>query len=270
MEHPKLLEKSIVRISGGDEMFEFRGRRLLAIILVAAANCIPTSSSNAAIYQISDTSYAGGLQGNSPSLLNAWGIDILVSNDGFGLGTFYRREFNQDLYGFVNLSVSEAKDDREVELVDLYGNSIVPGKLNRFLVIPLTFGLQRRLFREEILDTFRPYINAGIGPTVIVSAPYTKITTTATVPPGLLFEQVEFFESLGKAQAHYTLGGFIGFGANFGGDRSNLFGVNFRYYITYPLGEGLPSLYDESTGKPAKNKNSFGGFFITLNVGMLY
>src|SRR5262245_37771545 len=223
-------------------MFELKTRSLLAGLLAAAASCIPTSSSYAAINQKPDTSYVEGLQGNSSSLLNAWGIDILVSNDGFGLGTFYRREFNPDLYGFVLLSVSEAKDDREVELVDIYGNSFVPGKLNRFLVIPLTFGIQRRLFREEILDTFRPYINAGIGPTMVVSAPFTKITVLPS--GGLLYEQIEFFESLGKAQAHYTVGGFVGFGANFGGDRSNLFGVNFRYYFTYPFGDGIPSLYD--------------------------
>jgi hypothetical protein len=198
---------------------------------------------------------------------NAWGIDILVSNDGFGLGTFYRREFNQDLYGFVSFSISEAKDDREVEFIDFFGNAFIPGKLNRFLVMPLIVGVQRRMFREEILDTFRPYVNAGIGPTMIFVSPYTEITE---VPSGLIFEQVEFFESLGKGQPHYTLGGYVGFGANFGGDQSNLFGVNFRYYLTYLFGDGIPSLYNSETGKPAQNKTSFGGFFITINVGMVY
>jgi hypothetical protein len=102
---------------------------------------------------------------------------------------------------------------------------------------------------------------------MILSAPFTKITQ---VPSGFLFEQIDFFESLGKAQAHYTVGGYLGFGANFGSDMANLLGVNFRYYFTYLFGDGIPSLYDTSTGKPAKNKTSFGGFFITVNVGMLY
>jgi len=198
---------------------------------------------------------------------NAWGIDVLISNDGFGLGTFYRREFNQDMYGFVTLSISEAKDDREVEFTDFYGNSFVPGKLNRFLVIPLTFGVQRRLFREEIVETFRPYVNGGIGPAIIYSAPFTDITEVSS---GFLVKQIEFFESLGRGQAHYTASGYIGVGANFGSDRSNLFGVNFRYYFIYLLGDGVPALYDTETGAPAKNQKSFGGFFITLNVGMVY
>jgi hypothetical protein len=202
------------------------------------------------------------------SFRNAWGLDVLISNDGFGLGTFYTREFTEDLYGFVTLSISEAKDDREVEFTDFFGNSFVPGKLNRFLVIPLTFGIQRRLFREDIVDTFRPYVNAGIGPAMIYSAPFTEITELPS--GGLTFKQIEFFESLGQGQAHYTFGGYIGVGANFGSDRSNLFGVNFRYYFTYLLGDGIPALYDTETGKPAKNQSSFGGFFITLNVGMVY
>ncbi len=253
----------------------------VAVVFFATLTSVTTSSSQTHLLSESlpadpmianqgraDTLETQGLQDHPPLLLNAWGIDILVSNDGFGLGTFYRREFNEDLYGFASLSISEAKDDREVELIDFFGNTFVPGKLNRFLVIPLTFGLQRRFFREEILDTFRPYINGGVGPSMIVSAPFTNIT--ALPAGGLLFEQIEFFESLGKAQAHYTLGGFVGFGANFGGDKSNLFGINFRYYFNYLFGDGLPSLYDTATGKPAQNKKSFGGFFITLNVGMLY
>lgn len=203
----------------------------------------------------------------STDLRNAWGLDVLISNDGFGLGTFYRREFSQDMYGFVTLSISEAKDEREVEFTDFFGNSFVPGKLNRFLVVPLTFGIQRRLFREDIVDTFQPYVNAGAGPALIYSAPFTEITQ---VTSGFLFRQVEFFESLGKGKAHYTVGGYIGVGANFGSDRSNLFGVNFRYYFTYLFGDGIPALYDSETGLPAKNQTSFGGFFITLNVGMVY
>ena len=103
---------------------------------------------------------------------------------------------------------------------------------------------------------------------MIYSAPFTEITELPS--GGLTFKQVEFFESLGRGQAHYTLSGYIGVGANFGSDRSNLFGVNFRYYFTYLFGDGIPALYDTATGKPAKNQTSFGGFFITLNVGMVY
>jgi hypothetical protein len=84
------------------------------------------------------------------------------------------------------------------------------------------------------------------------------------------YTQVEFFKALGKGRPHYTLGAFIGFGANLGTEKSNLFGVNFRYYFTYLLGKGLPSLYNLRTGDVSATKKDFGGFFITLNVGVAY
>jgi hypothetical protein len=201
--------------------------------------------------------------------LNAWGIDVLLSDDGVGLGGFYRREFTPDLYGFVNLAISGSKDGRELERYDPFqGQTFVPGKLNRFIVMPLTFGIQRRLFREDIVDNFRPFINAGVGPALILAAPFTDIerglNNTYTA------RQVEFFNSLGRASAHYTASAFIGAGANFGSDKGNLMGVNFRYYFTYMFGEGLPSLYDEQTGEVTAMKTGFGGFMITLNVGVMY
>jgi hypothetical protein len=205
------------------------------------------------------------------SALNAWGLDVLISNDGFGLGGFYRREFSPDLFGFVSLSIAESKDSREMERIDPFTQvSFVPGKLNRFMVVPLMVGVQRRLFREDITDNFRPYVNAGIGPTLIYSSPFTEFVET---PLGLAVRQVEFFKSFGKGQPHYTASGFIGAGANFGTDTRNLFGLNFRYYFTYLFGEGLPSLYDTSEGnfgQVAARKNDFGGFFITLNMGLVY
>jgi len=202
-----------------------------------------------------------------PDYRNAWGLDVLVSNDGFGLGTFYRREFNEDLYGFAMFSISESKDEREFEQYDPYYNiSFVPGKLQRFLVMPLTIGLQQRLFREEITDNFRPFINAGVGPSMIFAAPFVEITRTAA---GVQTTQVEFFKSLGRGQAHYTGSAFIGVGANFGTEKANVFGVNFRYYYTHLFGDGLPSLINTS-GDVIATKKDFGGFFITLNVGMAY
>jgi hypothetical protein len=199
--------------------------------------------------------------------LNAWGMDILVSNGGFGLGAFYRREFTSDIAGFATFSISESKDDREVEQFDpVFQISYVPGKLNRFLVLPLLVGVQYRLFREDIVDNFRPFVNAGVGPTMVFASPFTDVITQ---PSGdIELRQVEFFKSLGRGRAHYTAGGFIGFGANFGAEKSAVFGVNFRYYFTYLFGSGLPSLYETSTGNVIGTKKDFGGFFITVNVGV--
>jgi hypothetical protein len=185
------------------------------------------------------------------AMVDAWGIDLLISGGGFGLGGFYRHQYSTDLYGTVSFAVADAKDDKEVEQYDWWGQPFTPGKVNRFLLIPVHFGIQYRLFSEDIVDNFRPYINAGIGPTLVFSSPYDK----------------EFFSSLGSGQAHYTAGGYIGVGAFFGSEKKSLSGINLRYYFI-PFSNGIPSLVDES-GRLNK-KAEFGGFFVTLNFGSLF
>ncbi len=174
---------------------------------------------------------------------HALGVDLLVSNGGFGLGTFYRQEFTNDLSAFIDLSISEAKDDEEVQYFNYYGQSFTPGKINRFLVLPLFIGVQQRLFRDDILDNFRPYVNAAAGPTMLYVFP----------------EREEYFTAIGKGRPRYTYGGYLGVGAYFGSETSNLLGLNLRYYfIPYAPGiEGLERV----------PKTQFGGFFITVNFG---
>lgn len=182
---------------------------------------------------------------------DAWGIDILLSNNGFGLAGFYRHEYSRNLYGNVTFGIAESKDDNEVEYYDYWGQSFVPGKINRFLMMPLLFGVQYRLFADDITDSFRPYINAGAGPTIILAAPYNR----------------EYFNSLGYARSYYTVGGFIGAGAFFGSDMGSLSGINIRYYYV-PFSGGIESLREPS-GRIARKKD-FGGFFITINLGSAF
>ena len=248
-------------------------RQLLAVVLVLAATLSVSAQTTHTGWEPTkqpDTLQAGHepVDPTAPGLYpNIWSIDVLIANDGFGLGGLYRRTFTPDLSGFISVSVSESKDDREFEYIDpYYGVSYTPGKLNRFLVIPLMFGLQYRLFREDIVDTFRPYINAGAGPAMIFQMPYVDFVDQGD---GSFIEQpVDFFKSIGRGHPHYTAGGFVGFGSNFGTERSNIFGVNFRYYFMYMFGDGLPSLYDSRTRQVSATKTFFGGFVISLNIGM--
>jgi hypothetical protein len=187
---------------------------------------------------------------DTSSSTNIYGLDVLFSNNGFGLGFFLRKEYTRTIQGFVSLAISEAKDNNEVEYFDPYTyDSYVPGKINRFLVFPLTLGIQYRVFDEEIMDNFRPYVSAGAGPAIVLSSPYEK----------------EFFKSLGYAQAHWTFNAYIGGGAFFGSDKNNIMGVSFRYYFL-PVFNGIPSLADLNSNVVSKKKD-FGGFFITLNFG---
>jgi len=250
---------------------------LLAILLLAAgrvtvgaeqegSNRLPARAFLAQEAGGRDTQEARAKTPELP-LMTLWGLDLLISNDGFGLGGFYRRKLTPDLSAFISLSVSGSKDEREVERYDPFtGTSFTPGKLNRFIVAPLFLGAQYRLFREDIVDTFRPYVSGGIGPTMVYAAPFVNLTVTdeGFVRP----EEIEFFNSLSKGTAYFTPGGYLGFGAFFGSEESSVFGVNVRYYFIYLLNDGIPSLYDIRTGEVTAYKKDFGGFFITLNIGM--
>ena len=178
---------------------------------------------------------------------NALGVDIIFSEGGFGLGTFYRRQFSQELTGFTDFSISEAKDPQEFTYVDYFGNTYTAGKLNRAFLLPLNFGLQYRLFENDIYDNLRPYINIGIGPAIVLTTPYDR----------------EFFNSFHAAKAYPTLGGYVGFGANFGLDKKNLVGINIRYYEIHMFNKGIEILQN-------RIENDLGGFFLTINIGTMY
>ena len=198
-------------------------------------------------------------------LRNAWGFDLLLSNNGFGLGGFYRREFSDVFSGFIQLAISDVKDEGEVEYYNQFtGESFVPGKKNRLLLFPLTFGVQYRLFKDEIVDNFRPYLSAGIGPSMVFVAPYSNAKKIPLPDGGTMttYEQVEFFSSLKQGQAKYTFGGYVGAGAYFGIDKGTLTGVSVRYYFI-PFQRGIESLENVYIKR-------FGGFYITLNFGSLY
>ncbi len=191
-------------------------------------------------------------------LVDAWGVDILLSNNGFGIAGFYRHEYSRDLFGTLTFGIAESKDENEVEYYDYFGQSFVPGKINRFLLIPLHVGVQYRLFADDITDSFRPYVNGGLGPSLVLAAPYNR----------------EYFNSFGYARSHYTLGGYIGFGAFFGSDLGSLSGINVRYYYI-PFSSGIESLRDPSpdngiTPGKIRRKKDFGGFFITINLGSAF
>jgi hypothetical protein len=195
---------------------------------------------------------------------SAWGVDLLLSNNGFGVGGFYRHEFSDVLAGFVQLAISDVKDDAEVDYIDPYtGTSYTPGKINRLMLFPLTLGMQYRLFKETIADNFRPYISTGIGPSVIMVAPYSTPTTVSLDGGGTFtdYQPIDFFDSLKKAQMRVTLGAYIGAGAYFGVNSGTLTGVSFRYYYI-PYASGIESLQNVKIKR-------FGGFYITLNLGSL-
>jgi outer membrane protein W len=164
-----------------------------------------------------------------------------------------------------DFAISDVKDETEFEQYDYYGNSFIPGKKNRLLMMPLMVSVQYRLFKDDIVDNFRPFINAGLGPTMVYVSPYANPTdyyysdgTYAYTDPG----KIDFFTSLKYGKMRYTLGGYIGAGAYFGMEKGTLTGLSIKYFLAR-----FPDGIEVMEGGYMKN---FGGLFITLTFGSLF
>ena len=176
---------------------------------------------------------------------SAWGFNIMASDNGFGFGGFYKKNYTDRLSASIDISISEGKDDREIEYVDYWGHTYTPNKVTRVIMIPVMLSFEYRIFRNDIIDSFRPYVNVGAGPIILFTSPYSK----------------DFFEAIPYYHARYTAGGYIGIGCDFGADKRTLTGVNISYhYIPYPKGIEVM----EHT-----LKKSFSGLYITLYFGMM-
>jgi len=175
-----------------------------------------------------------------------WGGDLMIGTDGFGIGFFYSYTFSDVFSIFANTSFSEAKDDRQRDYYDPWYGQYSLNKVNYVFRIPLFFGMQYRLFKESIVDNFRPFVNGGAGPVMLYISP----------------ARGDFFSSLGGGHTRFTYGGFLGAGAQFGFDRSNILGVNVRYYLI-PIPEGVQAVEQG-------NLTNANGFYITLTFGTAF
>jgi hypothetical protein len=180
---------------------------------------------------------------------HAWGADLMIGIDGFGIGFFYTYAFSDVVSGFANLSLSEAKDERQRDGFDYWYGQYSLNKTHYVFRVPMFLGMQYRLFKESIVDNFRPFVNGGAGPVMLYVSP--------ADPEG------DFLSSLGGGQAKYTFGGFLGAGAQFGFDRSSVLGVNVRYYII-PIPSGISSV---RVGPDPVEMPNANGFYITINFG---
>ncbi|MCX7984619.1 MAG: hypothetical protein N3A63_06935 [Bacteroidetes bacterium] len=195
-----------------------------------------------------------------------WGIDLMLSDNGFGLGGFYRSDINKEWAWSISLAISGAKDPTEVEQYDYYyGDTYVLGKKNRLLMFPLHVVLYHRLFREYIVDSFRPFLHGGLGPTMMYVFPYSKRSIVydpwsgGNIP---VTEKTEFFSSLKYGKMHTTLGGFLGVGAYFSVGKNTITGISVRYYFAY-FPRGIEVMDNGLT-------YDFGGIALLVQFGSLY
>ena len=181
------------------------------------------------------------------NLETAFGLNVMFSNSGYGLGAFYERKLSPTFSLIVDLGISGARKGDEFEVFNTDPNSVhfrtyyVPNKVNRVWHAPVIVGVKKTLFNNVFFNNFRPFINGGVGSSIIMTTPYDQ----------------RFFSAFGDAEFHFAPGGFIGVGAEFT-EKSPGPAFNARYYYL-PIDPGIESVANE----PITN---FGGLYLTLNV----
>jgi len=176
-----------------------------------------------------------------------WSINLLFSDNGFGFGGAKHFQLSKDLSVFTGLFFSGAKDNREFEQTDFFGQTITPFKENRLFLVPvINIGLQFRLFREDVTDNMRPFFNFGASPTAIVYTPYNK----------------SFFTSFKYAKSKFTVGAFAGIGVDYLTNKSSALSFNIRYYYISLFSEGIRSI-------SLNEKKQFGGVYFVFGYNFL-
>lgn len=186
--------------------------------------------------------------GQPPTAHRDYGFALTLTNSGFGVGGYLRDSLNIRWALLVGLSVGPGKDEREVAFFNRFGQKSVPGKAHYLLVVPLHAGLQRRVFREQIDDNFRPFVQASAGPTVAWEYPYFfdcdgngVFEAFADCNGNGIQEDSEGDRRLGAYRALpegrllFGFGGGLAAGAYFGhgqrGARGFRIGYSFNYYL---------------------------------------
>lgn len=179
---------------------------------------------------------------------NSLCLDIIFCNSGFGVGTLFTHSFDKENLLFANFYISGTRNTDEIEYWDSNTNTWrVPNKVNRLFMAPITIGYSRLIFQNSIAGSFKPFLSAGIGPTLIVATPYDK----------------EWFSAWGYAQSYIRFNTYIGIGAYFSLIDNSVASANIRYYYIPFGGQGLESIRN----LPIKD---FGGLVLSLSIGYTF
>jgi hypothetical protein len=161
-----------------------------------------------------------------------FGAQVLLTNSGFGIGAFLSRQTSPVHTFSAEISLSAVKDEREVAFFDRFGQRDVPNKANYLLEFPIQFGLEKRLFRDQIEDNFRPFIYASAGPLLGWLYPYFDDKNGN----GVFDDEERSFDVFsGLSSGRFVPGINVSFsiGARFGDPGGTASGVRIGYRLSY-------------------------------------
>lgn len=190
------------------------------------------------------------------------GASVLLTNHGFGVGALLRTGVGAHTSLFIEASVGAGKDEREQEFfTGPFGETVTPFKRNYFLMLPVTVGIEQRLWAETIEDDFRPFIQIGAGPAVGYQWPYFDDLNGNGVRDADEPRRGAF--NLSGGEFRFGAAGLAAFGAYFGGEGGGGVGLRIGYaaqYFVRPV-----DLLEERPQIDRPSRHFFGTPLVTLH-----
>ena len=144
-------------------------------------------------------------------------VFVNFSTEGAGLGLkMMYNAYNQDTQIGYSFSFNGVRGEDEFRFVDPFTGNIITNRRFFTTVVPLTFTIKRRLFRDKIAPNLRPFLEVDPGPVW-----------------GYAFRTTDgFFSGMKNRKGQVSLGAFAGFGVEFGQQDIQKFSLTlgFHYY----------------------------------------
>jgi hypothetical protein len=157
---------------------------------------------------------------------------FLLTEFGLGAGGALRAGVGRGTSLLVEASLGAGRDEREQQFfVGLFGETVTPLKRNYALLLPVTVGVEQRVFRHAIEDSFRPFVEVTGGPALGYQWPYFDDVDGDGVRDDDE-ERLGPWGGLGRGQFRFGVGGTFAVGAYFGRGRTAR-GLRFGYAASY-------------------------------------
>lgn len=148
------------------------------------------------------------------------GLIFTMAETGSGFGAFYSIPFGSIFHVGATLNAYFLRDSKQFDYQDPYTGYIYSvNDVNNVYIFDAMITLKRRLFAEDMHESFRPFLSGGFGPVFGLNNPE---------------------DDRIQNQEEWSFGGFVGAGADISVDKKFFISVRAQYLIlpfTHRLGE---------------------------------
>ena len=138
------------------------------------------------------------------------GLVFTMAETGSGFGVFYAFPMGSIFHVGASIDALFLRDSKQFEYIGYNGIPYTVNDVNNVYIFDAMITLKRRLFAEDMHDSFRPFISGGFGPVFGFNNPED--------------------ESLPN-QEEWTFGGFVGAGADVSVDKKFFISIRAQYRV---------------------------------------